>query len=413
MCRTIQRMVCWLGIFLDDQMWPTKIFLGRLQNVVIDLEVSASTPSPTIDPSVRTVLIGHSMGGIVAAEALLSITSDAPIPPAADPSPSTAAHTTPFPTSPEMSSAFDNSANTDFMFPYIQGILAFDTPYLGISPSVIAHGAETHYKTASTAYSALSEVASVFGYGAASKSPSSPPSSQAPKLLPSPAKSASDAMAASITAKNADAAAEPAWQRWGRYAMFAGAAGAVAAGGAAAYLKRDTITEGWNWVSSHLEFVGCLMRGEELKTRLERVQQVKKSKAVGFKDLITVLSKPAPQAAATTTLAGGFVEIQGQPAALRTFCSMPRSDRNKPVFEQVIMPDAADEMAAHMSMFFPRANRAYYGMSDRAKEVVVGWVDEKWYQGSEPKSGQGAGDAVFGIDGEEGALGGEEAVLVG
>ena len=51
----------------------------RLQDKIIDLEVSNSTPSPTIDPSVRTILIGHSMGGIVAAETLISITDDPPV----------------------------------------------------------------------------------------------------------------------------------------------------------------------------------------------------------------------------------------------------------------------------------------------------------------------------------------------
>ncbi|KAK1913812.1 hypothetical protein P3342_007057 [Pyrenophora teres f. teres] len=46
-------------------------FKEWLQNKVIDLEVANSTPSPTVDPSVRTILVGHSMGGIVAAETLL------------------------------------------------------------------------------------------------------------------------------------------------------------------------------------------------------------------------------------------------------------------------------------------------------------------------------------------------------
>jgi len=37
-------------------------FKEWLQNKVIDLEVANSTPSPTVDPSVRTILVGHSMG---------------------------------------------------------------------------------------------------------------------------------------------------------------------------------------------------------------------------------------------------------------------------------------------------------------------------------------------------------------
>ena len=377
------------------------------------------------------------MGGIVAAEALLSIISDAPIPPATNPAPSTAAHTIPHPVSVEASFA-SNSSSATFMFPYIQGILAFDTPYLGISPSVIAHGAESHYKTASSAYSTLSEIASVFGYGAASKSPSSSSTTQPRKALPAPTESATNAMAASMTAKNADAAAVPAWQRWGKYAMFAGAAGAVAAGGAAAYLKKDSITEGWSWVGSHLEFVGCLMRGEELKTRLERVQQLVEDKGLGFRDLVTVLGKGAHAATAeTTTVAGGFIEIQGRASSgkgsERTFCSLPRTERNRNVFEKVVMDQAADETAAHMSMFFPRLHPGYYRMSDRAKDLLVGWVEEAWYAGSSPpgdddgggegrrsRSGSALGlglelavdDAVErDVWAEEGGLG-EDAVLI-
>lgn len=312
------------------------------------------------------------MGGIVAAETLFAITSDAPIPTAT--SSSTLAH--PSSSSPELS-----SESSDFMFPYIQGVLAFDTPYLGISPSVIAHGAETHYKTASTAYSAFTEVASVFGYGAASKSPpaSSSPGKQPKAILPAP-ESAKDAMAASMTAKNSDATAAPAWQRWGKYAAFAGAAGAVAAGGAAAYLKRGTITEGWSWVGSHLEFVGCLARAEELKTRLERMVHLQDKKGVGFKDLVTVLGK----ASQSQSVAKGFLEINGPAGAgERTFCTIPRSEKNRRAFEKVLIENAADEMEAHMSMFFPRENRGYYGMSERAKELVVGWVDKEWYEESE------------------------------
>lgn len=213
----------------------------RLQNKVIDLEVAASTPSPTVDPSIHTILIGHSMGGIVAAETLLAITSDSPIASPKDPLPSMASQTVPGSQPP----------HTDFetqslMFPYIQGILAFDTPYLGISPGVVAHGAEQHFKTVTGAYSALSDVASVLGYGASNKDSTPKQQHDNQKLLTQGA----DAMSASMTNASSDAAAVPAWQRWGKYAMFAGAAGAVAAGGAAAYLKRDTITEGWSFIGS-------------------------------------------------------------------------------------------------------------------------------------------------------------------
>ena len=96
---------------------------------MIDLEVISGTPSPTVEPSVRTILIGHSMGGIVAAEAVLGICREKPI--------------------------VDGEESGDsghLMFPYIQGVLAFDTPYLGISPGVVAHGAEGQWKTGKAWY---------------------------------------------------------------------------------------------------------------------------------------------------------------------------------------------------------------------------------------------------------------------
>ncbi|KAL8713106.1 MAG: hypothetical protein Q9225_006820, partial [Loekoesia sp. 1 TL-2023] len=297
-------------------------FREWLQNVVIDLEVSAGTPSPTIDPSVRTVLVGHSMGGLVAAETLLHIVSDEPIPPSkppADPNPSSAAHTsssstsTSFPQANSYHAKNDNLTNDPhvFMFPYIQGILAFDTPYLGLSPSLIAHGAESHYRSASSAYAAISDLAGAFGYRPSTNAP--PNTNQQPKAaLPAAPEHARDVLSASMTAASDDAAATPTWQRLGKYAMFAGAAGAVAAGGAAAYLKKDALSSGWNWVGSHLEFVGCLVRGEELKTRLEKIVTLNKERGIGFADLYTVLGKNRNGGAA------------GDGEGKRTFCNVPR-----------------------------------------------------------------------------------------
>lgn len=405
------------GFVVDDQ--------SRLQNKVIDLEVAASTPSPTIDPSVHIILIGHSMGGIVAAETLLAIASDSPVPTYSDtstetnatkPHPSTAAHT--YPTQ----YAAPRDENPTFMFPYIQGILAFDTPYLGISPGVVAHSAEQHYRTASTAYSTLSEVAGVFGYGAASSKSGSntskpPQQKDSQKMLTQGA----DAISASMTNGTSDAAATPTWQRWGKYAMFAGAAGAVAAGGAAAYLKRDTITEGWTFIGSHLEFVGCLAKGEELKSRLERVVKLNKERGIGFGNLITVLGKSAhTQRKEGTKLAGGMVEIgaiDGIAPSERTFCTIPKSEKNRKFFEKAQNDKASDEMQAHMNMFGAAGNSGYYALCERAKLLVLKWVDAErssWYQESEPpmKGKGGIMEADAGMGQEGNVWAGEEPVVV-
>ncbi len=406
--------------------------IRRLQNKVIDLEVAASTPSPTIDPAVKTILIGHSMGGIVAAETLLNIISDSPVPSFSeiksdptDPLPSTAAHTQKMATEPARTNMQKTSRpstpqpdSSSFMFPYIQGILAFDTPYLGISPGVVAHGAEQHYKNASSAYSAISEVAGVFGYGSSSNNKNTPKSPQQHQNSQKMLTQGADAMSASITNATGDAAAVPAWQKWGKYAMFAGAAGAVAAGGAAAYLKRDTITEGWSFIGSHLEFVGCLAKGEELKSRLERIVKLNKERGIGFADLITVLGKGAPQQNKPgTPVAGGFVEIgavEGIAPNDRTFCTIPKSEKNRRFFEKAKNDKANDEMQAHMNMFGASGNSGYFALCERAKVLVVKWVEPEksaWYRESTPLTGMGAKgleDVELGDEPEAG----EEPVVV-
>ena len=402
--------------------------MHRLQNKVIDLEVAASTPSPTIDPAVHTILIGHSMGGIVAAETLLTITSDSPITSfgetksdPSDPLPSTAAHTQKMTSNPSQEHAQNTLRpstpqhdSSSLMFPHIQGILAFDTPYLGISPGVVAHGAEQHYKNASSAYSAISEVAGVFGYGSSSNNKSTTSSPQQQQANQKMLTQGANAMSASMTNATGDAAAVPAWQKWGKYAMFAGAAGAVAAGGAAAYLKRDTITEGWSFIGSHLEFVGCLAKGEELKSRLERIIKLNKERGIGFADVITVLGKGAPQQSKPgTPLAGGFVEIgavEGIAPNDRTFCTIPKSERNRKFFEKAKNDKASDEMQAHMNMFGAGSNSGYFALCERAKVLVVNWVGPEksaWYKESTPLN-KGLEDVELGDEPKAG----EEPVVV-
>ncbi|KAJ9638906.1 hypothetical protein H2199_006766 [Coniosporium tulheliwenetii] len=331
----------------------------RLQNKVIDLEVANGTPSPTVEP------------GIVAAEALLSILSEKPIHPdsttVANNGTSTTRPTTPNPTnnSPAAAPQPQNPLPlhlhrpppdpTTLVFPFIQGILAFDTPYLGISPSVIAHGAEEHFNAASSAWSAYNSMASAFGWGG-SKSGTQSPAVDASRALP----------AAGVETQ----AQENGWQKFGRVALLG--AGVVAAGGAAAYLGRDKVTEGWSWVGSHLEFIGCLARGEDLKKRLVAVVQVSETRGVGFAVFYTTLGKAVEGKDQWST------SVVGKE---RTFCTIPREEsRTRKYWVEARNDRAMDEIAAHVSMFGPRENPGFYGMSDQAKDAVVSWCKDKWYE---------------------------------
>ena len=170
--------------------------------------------------------------------------------------------------------------------------------------------------------------------------------------------------------------------------MFAGAAGAVAAGGAAAYMKRDTITAGWSWATSHLEFVGCLVRGEELKTRMASLIAAHKDRGIGFADMYTVLGAGAPTKPGTS-VAGGFVEIGGgKEPGDRTFCNLPTREEWKDYWEGAVNDKVAEEIGAHMSMFLPRENPGYYKLCEKAKGRILGWVEEGWYEASEELGGE-------------------------
>jgi pimeloyl-ACP methyl ester carboxylesterase len=381
--------------------------VSRLENKVIDIEVARATPSPTIDPSVHTILIGHSMGGIVAAETLLLLANEQLLPPttssfsdpdAANFPSNTTQHSTtstsrPVPTSADHTT--DPLSPISFMFPHIQGLLAFDTPFLGIAPSVIAHGAEGYSKKATNAYSALSELATGLGWGA--KSDPNVAGSSTGKVagaLPSPSSAA-------------DAAAAPRWQTWGKYAMFAGAAGAVAAGGAAAlYSQKEKLSAGWTWAYGHLEFVGVLYKGEELKKRVEDLGSIGEERGVGSANFYTLLGKGANEGygvvEATSTLKEGN--------SMRTFCSLPRRVRESKGETQqaatglrwfkAVNDKAGDETWAHMSMFYPRDNPGFYSLGERAKEVVTGWTDRGWYESSEDRTDGGGGGVTLGEVGE-------------
>lgn len=322
-------------------------FRDWLLEKVIDIEVDKHTPSPTVEPSVRTILIGHSMGGIVAAETLLALTSDLSI---------------------SSSSPTTNTAEppiNSLMFPYIGGVLAFDTPYLGISPGVVAHGAEDHINTASSALTQLSGLTGVFwGSKAASETSAKDKKKEPVAALPAP--------------PAADASV-PSWQKWGKMALIAGAGVAVAGGGVAAYVNREQITSGWSWVGSHLEFVGCLMRGEDLQKRVKSMVLLNKELGVGWGNLYTRLGKKAVSK-------DGAKVVGSVIGNTRTFCNLPKKDA-KEFWLESINDAAADEIVAHMTMFYPKDNPGYFALGEQAKTLIVQWTTNEWYESSAADAG--------------------------
>lgn len=339
---------------------------------MIDLEVQNQTASPTVDPSVHVFLVGHSMGGIVAAETLLLLAGEQPVP-----------HN---PESDSQAPQSDDHAPVvepgTFMFPHIQGILAFDTPYLGIAPGVVAHGAEEHYRNATTAYNAFSEVAGLFGYGGKDGGSKGAASSSATKEPPKALNS------------SGDAAAVPSYQKWGRYAMFAGAAGTIAAGGAAAlYSQRQNLSASFDWVSSHLAFIGCLARRSELEQRISKLATVEEERGIGCVNFYTRLGKGAGSlvenmATGKTSFTQKIIRSKN-----RTFCTLPPAVENGEEVSTSARPgirwtkavndQATDEVKAHVTMFLPKENPAFLDLLGEACKTLVASIDMGWYNTSE------------------------------
>lgn len=320
-----------------------------LQDRVIDYEVAAGTPSPTVDPSVRCILIGHSMGGIVAADALLSLV---------DPRGEA-----------DSSHPYVESELNGLMFPYVQAVLGFDTPYLGIATGVVAHGAQDRYAATTSALSQLNTLReAVWGKSAEDGSSSAP---KAPKALPAPP-----------TASSADNS----WG-WGKIALLAGA-GVLASGTAAvAYWNRSQINQGWSWATSHLQFVGCLARSEDLRRRLARVDRAHRELRIGFGNLYTQLGKTAKaKADAETEKNGGTTSAASAAVSLlsstRTFCNLPSREAAGD-WRPAINDAATDETGAHMNMFTAEDNPNYERLLADANDMIVRWTqDTEWYRTS-------------------------------
>lgn len=353
-------------------------------NKVIDLEVAAGTSSPTIDPSVRVILVGHSMGGIVAAETAIELSSDKPIHGSTDPAVE----------DPKLDHRTADSAPlhrppspSSLMFPYIQGVLGFDTPYLGIAPAVFAHGVEGHYATASAALSQLSSLASLLGAKGAQAQSNATTQKRQIAALPAPKKKEEQQ-------RNNSSA----WGSWGKIAMVAGAAAAAAAGGAAAYYNRDQITQSVSWATSHLEFVGVLYRREELRRRVAYMVRLNNDLGVGFGNFYTRLGRAA--GSKEVSMVGTVMGNE------RTFCVLPKKDLAGD-WREAINDKAKDEVTAHIckctppnllerglyvymkrvltffiAMFDLKDNPGYTKMAHDARDMIVKWLRNDWYESS-------------------------------
>lgn len=268
------------------------------------------------------------------------------------------------------------------LFPLIQGILTFDTPYNGLARSMFVYGAFSNYQKVSSVFNVMTAL------------------SAAPASLGMALKRGATSLpgASSLGGRGGAAAssvaAPAAWKTWQMVAVRTGTVGAIAAGGVAAYvhrqkimdgiqsarnLKKEDIVEGYNrlgqglayvnrgnvgqsfaWLSDHFTFVGVLMKQQELSKRLERLTALG---GVGVHDIYASMGENG-------YWSGGYFVPE------RTFCAIPAEDQPAShLFSRHVVKKVEDEIQAHMSMFQPDKNEQYDFMVRKSSALVTVWFN--------------------------------------
>ncbi|CUA69423.1 hypothetical protein RSOLAG22IIIB_03949 [Rhizoctonia solani] len=263
----------------------------------------------------KIILCGHSMGGLIAAETLLSIVRWRP------------------------------DKDTP-LWPWIVGIIAFDTPYYGLHPSVFSNSASKAADYVSAAQQAFSAFNS---------------------FLPASPKPATQPVRGAITAPPTISQHGRSTSPWATWAPTIG--GAIIAGAAAAgtaYWKRNEVAQYGaqvagvgTWLRDHMQYIGNLWDEEALKLRVDAIMEIVEEGAVTFHNYYTVIppTKKYPSE--------------------RTFIILPPKTSlaaHRKAFIPARNALAADEVAAHIGMFEPQTNDGYYSLGLRAAESACGAV---------------------------------------
>ncbi|RHZ78203.1 hypothetical protein Glove_166g293 [Diversispora epigaea] len=205
----------------------------------------------------------------------------------------------------------------------IIGLLAFDTPYYGLHGDVFSKAAmekaTSYNKTIGTTMSLISSATGFYS-------------------------KATETSNNSTTVKKSSG--------FGKYGMAALAS--VALIGGAAYMHKEKVAKGVDWLGSHLEYVGILWNDSELKKRVNSLVEVPNITFHCYYSLIQ------PTNANTSS---------------RTFISLPPQEMM--AYFSPATSSASDEIDAHVSMFDPNENHHYFDLGHVTLQKLNEMID-KW-----------------------------------
>ncbi|KAF9142253.1 hypothetical protein BGX30_003058 [Mortierella sp. GBA39] len=303
-------------------------------------------------PPVYVCFLGHSMGGLVAADAALYLEK-----------------------LPQKSP--------------VVGILAFDTPYYGLNHSIftqaayeraagLAQKATGVYSLASAAYlpaaaawssmsasktGAAGAVGAAGAEGAAGEKATGYDSNtqsrdQTSSAATAPGGFSAASLFSSAAVKTEKKEPKPASSGWGWGSIALGIGAAVVATGAAVVINKH-MNDGMQYVTSHIQFVGILWNSVQLKQRVDDILRL----PIGFHCFYTRVRIPASSTNNWTSGSRTFVELTSIADATEPFFSARECS-------------GQDEIEAHMEMFNPAKNFDYYPMGEETVKRVRVMVDE-------------------------------------
>ncbi|GAA5908890.1 esterase/lipase family protein [Sporobolomyces salmoneus] len=263
---------------------------------------------------VRLILLGHSMGGLVISDTLLSTLSSASLP--------------------------------------ILGLIAYDSPLLGLNPRVFKSTFDKAMDWTSKGQAVLTTLGAGYGlFKSATGSTTQKEQASTPTSSTSASKGKGKSKEVTTTT---DSKSETSSTGWGFLAssVLAGTAAAAVVG--AGWYNRDKLVEHWTWATSHLSFVGELWKVSELEQRLEDVVSCRE-KGIGFHCFYT-LHPPNPSS----------------PAA-RTFLILPTKPAQLSLFTPSTNTRADGEIQAHVEMF--DKSDGVYDLGRETARLISEWVE--------------------------------------
>ncbi|KAG0043315.1 hypothetical protein BGZ83_011546 [Gryganskiella cystojenkinii] len=304
-------------------------------------------------PPVYVCFLGHSMGGLVAADAALRLNN-----------------------LPEKS-------------PVI-GILAFDTPYFGLNHTIFtqaaydrvtglaqkasgAYSLVSSYLPAAAAWNAVSTSSTTGeqetksrqgggGAGAPSSSSTMPggfnPASLWSSVSSGTSSSTVQKEAGSLTKSTTTTTTSSSSSKWGWGSIALGVGAAVAATGAAVVVN-SRMNKGMEYITSHIQFVGILWNNAQLRQRVSDILRL----PIGFHCFYTQVQIPAGPSNNYQGTSRTFIELTTIPSSTRSVSFSARKCSGQ------------DEIEAHMEMFNPAKNFDYYPMGEETVARIKGMVE--------------------------------------